>query len=447
MFSSHEKLKNLILHETFPDLNPIVLNRRLNQALEKRNEIPTINGKLTSQQPKISDNCNIHNSRIMSVSYGEAEMPSVIRGINSKNLNSSLLSLNTLYDALQNPEKMCISLKLNTIEKLEECLEWFQNFVEEPSDVDIGLILIFKNYKLISQNIDGASLILNESKLIEKLLNILKFQKSDICQNILKIFCEMTSHPTIALIMVSSDFVYQLRNITSFSECIEEIPEFYDLNKNLFERSPQSGLDLGYFHYLLTKLNKTNPLLKNILQLLAVIVSTPAASKMADTVNVIPKLIEIIKYKKLSNQTLQYAVMALHNVTLSTRARWQCREMNEITLVLIQLAHSKNASNLQLACLQVLRQMTEMPSIKHFVWKTCKDLIKTIPCESEEVEIKRNLLIAWLRSKPYPCCETQKVEKVLLEDCKKEPKKNEFLYKIAKKENIPEEMENNFENE
>lgn len=117
--------------------------------------------------------------------------------------------------------------------------------------------------------------------------------------------------------------------------------------------------------------------------------------------NVVEMLYDIMKNENKSELTLEYAAMALCNCTFSTRSRWRCREFWDLPVQLIRRAHSKNRPRLQIHCLQALRQICEMPSVKEFVRKVCKKKIKNICCLTPLVEQYKRNLLAYLRYRPY----------------------------------------------
>ncbi|CAD7088850.1 unnamed protein product [Hermetia illucens] len=402
MWNAMARQRNSYLHATLKteSIDPYVLNKCVEIAMHKEKDIKVERADFhqpTLIQPKrfginpIKKNANL--------AYGLDGIPQLLKDLASYDLGVQSKALHSLEEELQNSYKCYRAIvEFNIASRLNQSLDNFFPLV--PGDIS-PLLKNIVCIGLVASHYQGAKALMHEHNLISNLYDMI-IDTNPVSRNAALALYRMSSQPEVADVMASGD---HLQRAVRVLERIDHIEEVYMVIANLIERSPGKAMSKGVFETIYCKLNRCHEY-PTVMKCLALLINCREAEEVCDKKDIVYKFKEMLADDSLPLKTLEYLSLGICNALYTTTAMWRCREFWDLPAILIKRAHNKTSDFMQLWCLQALRQLIMMPSIKNLVRKTYKKKIKNIVCRKDYVEKVKNDLLKQLRTKPYLVAES-----------------------------------------
>lgn len=185
-----------------------------------------------------------------------------------------------------------------------------------------------------------------------------------------------------------------------------ESKQLYEALANFIARYPNVFVIQDFIKLLHERLNKNKDYRALILKCIGLLINCDEGQEMADKSKLILHLICLL-LNESDDEIVTNIIMALKNCLVSSKSKWQCESSwHEICLVLIAKMFTKNNLLMQIYSLQALRILSDIPLVKDFLNKRCKQKIKQITCLSNEAKYLKDDFLKWLKYKNYQKIDT-----------------------------------------
>ena len=180
-----------------------------------------------------------------------------------------------------------------------------------------------------------------------------------------------------------------------------ESKEMYETLINIMKRYPTEFVIQGFITLLPERLNDGQEYRSSILKCIGLMINCDQGQEMADKRNLVLDLVCLLLNEN-DEEIITNTILALKNCLISSKSKWQCKELwHKMCLVLISKMFTKTNMLMQMYSIQALRILSDMPTVKEFLNKRCKEKLKKVTCLSHEVEFLKTDLMMWLKYKNY----------------------------------------------
>ncbi|CAO1402676.1 unnamed protein product [Diamesa hyperborea] len=323
---------------------------------------------------------------------------------------------------------LCDKILSNDVESRDKSLSILKNLILDPvkrNDCRILPILLFVLNKNKKMSVESTRKILMILDIIAKdLYSALKMIKNEFLVSFMfesiKYNYELSSYAA-QLLSSLSDHTEVVDKLVFDNVCLVEklkdlinvfeSKEIYEALVNFMKRYPVEFVIQGFITLLHERLNHSKEYRSFILICIGLMINCDKGQEMADKINLVLNLTCLLLNEQ-DEEVITNTILALKNCLISSKSKWQCEALwYKMCLVLISKMFTKTNILMQLYSIQALRILSDMPAVKEFLNKRCKQKLKKITCLSPEVECLKADLMMWLKYKNYKESDTTKHQK------------------------------------
>ncbi|CAO1413051.1 unnamed protein product [Diamesa serratosioi] len=180
-----------------------------------------------------------------------------------------------------------------------------------------------------------------------------------------------------------------------------ESKDLYEALAKMITRHPNEFVIQDFITLLHERLYRSKEYRAVILKCIALMINCDKGQEIADKSKLVLNLVCLLM-NEYDEEIITNTILTLKNCLISSNSKWQCESSwHKICLVLIAKTFTKNNVLMQIYSIQALRILSDMPIMKDFLNKRCKQKIKQITPLSLEAEYMKADFMKWLKYKNY----------------------------------------------
>lgn len=180
-----------------------------------------------------------------------------------------------------------------------------------------------------------------------------------------------------------------------------ESQEMYEALANVIKRYPNEFVILGFITLLHERLIGNNEYRSFIIKCIGLMINCEQGQEIADKCNLVMNLVCLL-LNEHDEGIITNTILTLKNCLISSKSKLQCKALwHKMCLVLISKMFTKTNILMQMYSIQALRMLSDIPMIKEFLNKRCKQKLKKIVCLSYEADCLKTDFLMWLNYKNY----------------------------------------------
>uniref|UniRef100_A0A1A9UWI2 Uncharacterized protein n=1 Tax=Glossina austeni TaxID=7395 RepID=A0A1A9UWI2_GLOAU len=361
MFEQWAQYRNGFLQAQIKGISAVCINNLLEQEMTKRQQKRNRCDLVHRDGRLCPPSANYFESRAR-LAYGFWALPKLMKELGSDNRDEQWRAINSLAEYISNPL-----------------------------------------HDLVAQHMNGGKHILKSERLISHLYDIVYGRDSMM----------YTASEILDMITKDNDDVYYLQehyralnyltDIYSRDVCARSYPpSLWRHLARFFELMPHQAMDRGFFMILRKRINGR---LYNYhihdMKCFALLLRCPDGLTQLLNCDGIKELYLILSDKTKILSTYENVVFALMNGLFGKRILWRCAELINLPDFIVNLAKDFKNSNMQLWCLQCLRELGAIPCVKRYINESFYEDLKNIKCLADANEKQRAELLYWLSREVY----------------------------------------------
>ncbi|XP_013101483.2 uncharacterized protein LOC106083167 isoform X1 [Stomoxys calcitrans] len=400
MWAKSEAYKNNYLQTELMHITPTTINEIVNKEVENRD------GALSTVSNYMPSNCFYNRSPL---AYGLWALPELMKQIGSDDFELQYKALSSLAEYVVNP--LHAQRAIRQFQVVRRCQNIFfrirMKYEKSKFQTAERILEIFYN---VAKHMSGVEAIVHSNRLMDQFYAIVRDREENMLK-ISKILSLLTERISAAIYLLDNYNVMQkFADIWRQDICAPYYPIDLWLHfQHILQQAPDKAIELGLFEILHTRIRgRVFKFHRCDLKCFALLLRCEEGQKRFLNVDGVREMYELLVDPSKQLDSYENVILTLMNGVLAKPVLWRCREFTNLPIIITGLAEISKEYNMQLYCLQLLRELGEMPCIKRFIQENCLNTLNNISCIGAMNEKLREELLYWLQREIYHTSELKK---------------------------------------
>ncbi|XP_075165365.1 uncharacterized protein LOC142237821 [Haematobia irritans] len=386
MWMKYQEYKNHFLQTELQHVKATTINDLVSKEFEKRrsNHTDFPVGGLTCVSSSYFD------SRT-NLAYGLWALPKLIKEIGSDDNETQYRALQTLSEYIVNPlHAQRAIIQYQIVRRCQNLFFRIRMKYETSKSRYADRILDIFFFKTML-------------RLMDQFYNIVRDREEHMLRTS-KILSLLTEQSSATIFLLNTYKVMgNLMEIWQKDPCVPFYPEDLWLHlQHFLVVAPDEAVACGFFEIFYTRIKaRVFQFHRYDMKCLALLLRCEEGQRRFLEADAVKEMYEILRDPLKKLDTYENVIFVLMNGMFAKPIMWRCREFTNLPTIITTLAQTSAEQNMQLFCLQLLRELGEMPCIKRYIQENCLEILKTITCGPVINKKFHTELIYWLQREIY----------------------------------------------